>query len=196
MKGLITLGGDTVEDKKIVDLYWERSEAAISETEKKYGKYCHYIAFSILHSEEDSDECVNDAYLAAWNAMPPHKPNRLASFLGKLTRNLAINRYVHNRAQKRSAPTELILDEVGEFIPDSDGSRPIADEIALKDAINSFLSSLKKRERILFIRRYWYLCSVESLARDLNMSVSNVKVTLLRTRGKFKAYLENEGIDI
>lgn len=185
-----------MEDKMIVALYWERSEDAIAETQTKYGKYCHAIAYNILHSDPDAEECVSDTYASAWDAMPPHKPERLSTFLGKLTRNHAINRYYHNRAQKRSAHTELVLDEVSEFVPDRSTSGSIADEIALKDAINRFLASLPKQTRIIFVRRYWYMSAIREIALDYNLSESKVKVTLMRTRGKFKAYLEEEGIEI
>lgn len=184
-----------MDDRMIVDLYWERSETAISETEKKYGKYCHTIAYRILHSKEDAEECVNDTYSAAWEAMPPHKPNRLSTFLGKLTRNIALNRYLHDHAEKRFAPTELILHEVEEILPDP-ASEDTADEITLKDAINGFLASLPQQTRIIFVRRYWYLSRVKEIARDLGLTESNVKVILLRTRNQFKAYLKKEGIEL
>jgi RNA polymerase sigma-70 factor (ECF subfamily) len=110
-----------MEDKRIVELYWERSDTAIAETEKKYGRYCHYIAFNILNSSLDAEECVNDTYVKAWEAMPPHKPERLGGFLGKLTRNIALNRYAENRAQKRSPHTaDLVFEEAAGLIPDPD----------------------------------------------------------------------------
>ena len=184
-----------MEDKMIVDLYWERSEAAIAETEKKYGKYCHTVASRILQSEEDAAECVNDTYLAAWNAMPPHKPQKLSTFLGKLTRNLALNRYFHDHAEKRFAPTELILHELEEILPDP-ASEDVADELALKDAINGFLATLPWQTRVIFVRRYWHLSDIKEIARDLGLTAGNVKVILHRTRLQFKAYLEKEGIEL
>lgn len=185
-----------MEDKKIVELYWERSETAIAQTQDKYGRYCHCIAYNILYSNEDAEECVNDTYLRAWDSMPPHRPERLSAFLGKITRNLALDRYDRARAQKRSAGIELALDELGECIPDSKGEMPISDEIALRDAINSFLASLPTQTRKVFVRRYWYLSAVKDIACDLEMSESNVKVLLLRTRQRFRSYLEKEGIVI
>ena len=185
-----------MEDQRIVELYWERSEDAITETQKKYGRYCHIIAYNILYSDEDAEECVNDTYLKAWDAMPPHKPERLSTFLGKITRNLALDRYSRSRAQKRVAVgTELILGELEECIPDA-GAADVSEEMILRDAINGFLGSLPKQTRILFLRRYWYLCSIKEIARDFAMTENRVKVTLLRTRTKFKAYLEKEGIVI
>ena len=107
-----------MDDKQIVALYWERSETAIAETEKKYGKYCHYIARSILYSDRDAEECVNDTYQKAWETMPPKKPERLSAYLGKLARHIAINRYIYERAQKRTPDVEAIFTEAEEFIPD------------------------------------------------------------------------------
>ena len=183
-----------MEDKKIVDLYWERSEAAILETQTKYGRYCHHIAYNILFSEEDAAECVNDTYIKAWRAMPPHRPERLSAFLGKITRNTALDYCIHNNAKKRSGYTTLILDEMEECIPDPKSKTDLSDELALKDAINGFLQSLPQQTRIIFLRRYWYLSPIREIARDYDLTESNVKVTLHRTRNKFKHYLEKEGI--
>lgn len=185
-----------MEDNKIIELYWERSETAITETQNKYGRYCHYIAYNILYSNEDSEECVNDTYLRAWDSMPPHRPERLSAFLGKITRNLALDRYDRSRAQKRSSNVEVALSELEECIPDVRGGLSVADEIVLRDAINGFLASLPVRTRKVFVRRYWYLSTVKDIACDLDMSESNVKVLLLRTRQRFKSYLEKEGIVI
>lgn len=183
-----------MEDQKIVELYWERSETAISETQNKYGNYCYYIAYHILYSHEDSEECVNDTYLKAWEAMPPHKPSKLSVFLGKITRNLSLDRYDKKMAQKRMTSTHLILDEMEECIPDTSTSRDLTEEIVLRDAINAFLKSLTEQTRIVFMRRYWYLCSVSEISGDLGLSESNVKIILHRTRKKFKEFLEKEGI--
>lgn len=186
-----------MDDNKIVDLYWERSEAAISESQKKYGRYCHSIAYNILCSHEDAEECVNDTYIKAWNAMPPHRPERLSAFLGKITRNTALDRYVYAKAKKRSdGRTEVVLEEMAECVPDAKTSRCLADELALKEAINGFLRSLPAQKRIIFLRRYWYISSIREIADDYGLKESNVKVTLLRTRKMFKVYLEKEGIEL
>ncbi|MBR5615882.1 MAG: RNA polymerase sigma factor [Clostridia bacterium] len=183
-----------MDDQKIVDLYWERSETAIKETQRKYGKYCHAIAYAILHSDEDAEECVNDTLLRTWNSIPPAKPNRLATFLGKITRNLSLDRWEKNNAQKRSGPVEVVLDELGECIPDADSMLDPTDKIALSDAINSFLEELPVQTRQIFMRRYWFMSAVKDIARDVDMSESAVKVSLMRTRNAFKAHLEKEGI--
>ena len=185
-----------MEDTRIIDLYWERSQDAIKETQKKYGRYCHYIAYNILYSDEDAKECVNDTYIKAWNAMPPHKPERLAAFLGKLTRNTALDLYGYYKAEKRNSTTAVVLDEMAECIPDPKSQTPMEDTIALKMAINGFLASLPQKTRIIFLRRYWYLCSIKQIASALRMTESNIKTILHRTRKLFKEYLEKEGITI
>lgn len=184
-----------MDDKQIVALFWERSEDAIAQTEKKYGRYCHYIARNILYSDQDAEECVNDTYQKAWETMPPKKPELLSAYLRKITRYIAINRYIHDHANKRSLGMQVILDEAEEFIPDPHGG-DILDEIYLRDVINSFVASLSQEVRVVFVRRYWYMSSVKDIARDYGMTESNVKVTLMRTRNRFKEYLEKEGISI
>ena len=185
-----------MDDQKIVDLYWERSEDAIKETQKKYGKYCYHIAYTILYSNEDAEECVNDTYLRAWGAIPPAKPNRLSTFLGKITRNLALDRLEKNQAQKRGGAIEIALDELSECIPDADSTRDPVDEIVLGDAINAFLGGLPPKTRQIFVRRYWYMSSIKSIARDVGMSESAVKVALMRLREAFRLHLEKEGIEL
>ncbi len=181
-----------MEDKKIVMLYWERSEDAIRESEKKYGKYCYTVAYNILHSQEDSAECVNDTWRGAWDSIPPEKPKRLQSFLARITRNIAIDRYRHNNAQKRSGEVESAIDEYWECIPSADAS--IEDELLLKMAVNGFLATLDTKTRVIFMRRYWYLMSVKDIAKGMSLSESYVSVVLHRTRNKFKDYLRKEGI--
>ena len=181
-------------DAEIVALYHARDEAAIAESARKYGKYCHSIARAILLSDQDAEECVNDTYVRAWNSMPPHKPSRLATYLGKLTRNLSISRHRHAHADKRWAGSEVVYDEMAECLPDVGSATELSDEIALRDAINSFLASLPKRTRMVFMQRYWYFCPVATIARQMGMSESDVKVTLMRTRNRFREHLDKEGI--
>ena len=181
-----------MEDERIVFLYWERDENAIRETEIKYGRYCHAIAYHILDSHEDAEECVNDTWNGAWNAMPPEKPTRLSSFLARITRNIAIDRYRHNNAQKRTAEVEVAMEEYWECIPNGEAS--VEDMLALKQAINGFLARLDARSRVIFMRRYWYSMSVKAIADSMRLSESHVSVILHRTRSKFKDYLTKEGI--
>ncbi len=183
-----------MDDRKIVELYFERSESAIAETEKKYGRYCHSIAYNILASNEDAKECVNDTYMRAWGAIPPKKPEKLSAFLGKIVRNLALNRYAYNNAQRRSKNLDTVLSEVEEFLPSLEGD--VSDGLAVKEAINSFAATLSERDRIIFVQRYFYLCSVADIARKRGISENNVKIILARTRNKLKVHLEKEGIVI
>ena len=183
-----------MEDKQIVDLYWSRSEDAIRETEKKYGSYCRKIAMNILSNELDAEECVNDTYLKAWEAMPPHRPERLSTFLGRITRNLSLNRYARDRAQKRAPLVETVYEELAELIPD--GEDTPSDSAELSAAINGFLATLSPKNRIIFVQRYWYLCPIKEIAQNRALSEGAVKVSLCRTREKFREYLKKEGITV
>ena len=180
-----------MEDKRIVDLYWMRSESAISETDKKYGKYCRYIAERILESEEDAREVQNDTYLQVWNTVPPERPNSLRAYLGVICRNLSLNRYEASHAQKRSGEVSLALDELSECI----ASREEQDDIneRLCELLDSFLATLPKRTRRVFLRRYWYASSISEIAKDYGMSENNVTVLLHRTRKTLAQLLQKEG---
>ncbi len=183
-----------MDDREIVELYFERSEDAISETDKKYGRYCKSIAENILHSAESAEECVSDAYMSAWSSIPPTRPWRLRAYLARLTRNNALNRYARERAQKRNAGVEAVLDEIEELIAAPDGD-PV-DLIAIRDGLNEFLASLPRRTRIIFVKRYWYLASIREIADEIGVSETSVKVSLYRTRGDLKQFLEKKGITI
>ncbi len=186
-----------MEDKQIVDLYFERSEDALTETQKKYGRYVNHIAYNILTSTEDAKECVNSAYYRVWNAIPPAKPANLGTYLGKIVRNVALDMYDKYSAKKRGAgQMELVLEELKECISLSKPVEKIVDEIILKEVLNRFLGELSKQARVVFVKRYWYLSSVKEIARECGMSESNVKMTLLRTREKLKKYLDNEEITL
>lgn len=186
-----------MDDKQILDLYWERSEVAISETSKKYGKYCRYIAFNILHNDEDSEECVNDTYLRAWNSIPPNRPSVLKTFLGKITRNLSLDRYELLNAKKRNGgQMPLVFDEIQECIPSLDSTENIVEEIALTDILNRFLSSLSLEQRKIFMRRYWYLSPIKEIATEYGMSESKIKMSLFRSRNELKKLLEKGGISV
>ncbi len=184
-----------MEDKQIIELFWMRVETAIAETSNKYGKYCYYIAYNILHNEQDSEECVNDTYLRAWNTIPPQKPNNLATYLGKITRNVALDKYRYYKREKRGqGQVMFVLEELEECLPAEKDTEQEVSEKILADAINSFLRTLPVEKRKIFMRRYWYFSSVGEIARDFSLSESNVKVILLRTRNKLKDFLEREGI--
>ncbi len=181
-----------MDDRAIIDLYFKRSEKAISETDKKYGRYCRYIASNILRSDTEAEECVDDAYMNTWSAIPPAKPNSLRTFVGRITRNLALNRYEYKRAQKRYAGIEATLDEIEQIISAPEES--FVDTITLRDALNEFLGSLSRKARIIFVKRYWYLASVKEISQEMDSSESSVKVSLHRTRCELKEFLEKKGI--
>ncbi len=184
-----------MEDKAIVDLFFARSETAIEETQKKYGRYCHAIAKGILSSEEDAKECVSDAYVGAWNSIPPQNPENLATYLGKLTRNASLDRLRERKAKKRGENSPCVsLDELAECIPSEGGD--IAEAMTLRDAVNSFLRSLPRETRIIFMQRYWYFRSVGDIAHERGITSAGVSMTLSRTRKKLREYLEKEGISI
>lgn len=186
-----------MDDSKIIELYLDRSEQAISETSKKYGRYCHYIAYTILHNDEDSEECVNDTYLRTWNAIPPNRPNRLQTFLGKITRNLSLNKWEKLSAEKRGAgQISIILDELAECIPNNENVENIVEDMVIKDILNHFLDRLPDETRQIFVRRYWYMSPVKEIAHEYGLSESKVTVTLFRTREKLKTILQKEGIKL
>ena len=184
-----------MEDNRIVDLYWLRCEEAIAETASKYGSYCYAIAYNILHHAEDAKECVNDTYLGAWNAMPPHRPAILRTFLGKIARRASLKRWRDTRREKRGGgETALALDELAECVP---SNASVEEEILaaeLSNALNRFLGELPEIERKVFVCRYWYLDSIEKISRDFHYSNSKVKSMLYRTRTKLRLYLRQEGI--
>lgn len=183
-----------MEDVKIIDLYWQRSEAAIDETEKKYSRYCHSISFHILHSEEDAEECVNDTWLSAWNAMPPRRPICLSTFLGRITRNLSLDRFKRYTAEKRgSGQLELALDELDQVIPAADIEEAVHEK-ELTRALDQFLESLSKEKRIIFVKRYWYFLPIKTIAEQMGTSEKQMNSALFRLRKKLKAYLEEEGV--
>ncbi len=182
------------QDARIIQLFWQRSESALVETSAGYGSYCMYIADHILRDRQDAEECVNDAYNKLWNLIPPNRPRSLSAFLGKIVRDLAIDRLRKNLAGKRgAAETVSIMDELGELTQKEDDTYSLDDKILLKDLLNQFLSSLPKEKRVMFMRRYWYLNSVRDIAKDFGLSESNVKVTLLRIRKELKEILVKEG---
>ncbi len=184
-----------MKDREIIDLYWERNEGAISATAVKYGKYCYSISYNILHNAEDADECVNDTYMGAWKSIPPQHPECLATYLGKITRNLSFNRLKQYTAKKRGlGQTELVLSELEDCIPARMTPEQIVDEMILVKSINQFLRLQPDQNRNIFIRRYWYLYSIRDIAKAYGLSESKVTALLFRIRNKLRLHLEKEGI--
>ncbi len=186
-----------MEETEILDLYFARSEQAITETDRKYGNYCRQVAYRILYSHPDSEECVNDAYLKTWNVIPPRRPSPLKVFLGKITRNLALDRWDWNHAAKRGGgEMTASLEELRECIPSPRDTEQILENKALVQALNTFLGKLPTESRKVFLRRYWNLSPIKEIAAYYGLSESKVKMLLLRTRQALKTYLEQEGIGL
>ena len=183
-----------MEDQKIVELFFDRSENAISETERKYGRYLSKIAYNILFDSEDSKECVNDTYMKAWNNIPPQKPQVLSSFLAKITRSLAIDIFRKKHAEKRKGSEfALSLSELDECIPDKFSPENIFEQKELSESINRFLSSLSKENRDIFVCRYFYSDSIKDISSFFGTSESKIKSSLFRSRKMLKKHLEKEG---
>lgn len=186
-----------MEDTKIVQLYWDRDSQAISETAAKYGNYCTSIALNILGNNEDAEECINDTYMNAWNSMPPHKPDILSAFLGKITRNLSFNRYKHNRAKKRGgSEISAVLDELSECVSDKNDIEQEIEYKELVKAIDSFLDTLSPEKRNIFLCRYWYTDSISEIAKQFHMKENTVSMTLHRIRARLQKYLMERGYEL
>ena len=184
-----------MEDSKIVELYFDRNETAIQASQEKYGPYCLAVAQNILADQGAAEECVNDTWLRAWDAMPPHRPPPLSAFLGKITRDLALNRWRGRRAAKRGeGEVPLALVELEECLAGGETPEELLDAKALGEAVTAFLQTQPVLKRIIFVRRYWYLNSVPVIARHLSTSESKVKSTLYRMRQELREKLEKEGL--
>ena len=184
-----------MDDVTIVQLFWDRSEKAIEAVSSKYGRYCHAIAKNILTSPEDAEECVNDTYLATWNSIPPKRPTVLPPFLGRITRNLALNRFNKEHAEKRGGGNlPLVLDELSEVIAGSESADSELYRKELLSVINDFLASLPSDKRKIFVCRYWYSDSVKDIAGRMKMTENNVSVSLNRMRNQLRTKLLEGGL--
>ncbi len=183
-----------MDDEKIIELFFDRNELALGETEKKYGRYCFAISFRILNSNEDSEECVNDTWLSAWNAIPPKRPDSLRGFLGRICRNISLDRLDFLKAEKRNGNVTEAFEELEAFLSGSE--EDIEQEMFMREAVNRFLESLDRKTRIIFMQRYWYFCSVAEIAEGMGITENNVRVTLHRTKLKMRSFFEKEGITI
>ena len=180
-----------MEDNRIIELYFSRDEEAIRHMADKYGAYCAAVAMSILHSEPDAEECVNDTYLKTWNSSPPTRPHSLKLFLARITRNISINRHRALHSDKRNRDLEVSLSELEACLPDSDNMNGGGGELGA--LLNEFLGKQSKVDRIVFVQRYWYSLSAAEIAAEQGMSENTVWVKLHRTRERLRNYLTERG---
>ena len=186
-----------MDDQRIVELYLLRDEAAIEHTKEKYGNRLRSLSYGIVADSQTAEECENDTYMKIWNTVPPHEPRTyLYPFLARIIRHISLNCCRSRNSLKRSAFVCELTSEMEQCIPSQNDLSCLIDDIAFGEAINSFLSSLNKEKRTIFVRRYWYLDSIENIATRLALSESKVKTTLFRCRGKLREHLEKEGYTI
>ena len=181
-------------DTEIINLFFERSEQAITELAKKHGSAVARVARNILGNKQDAEECVNDTYLGAWNAIPPQRPNPLRTFVCKIARNLATMKYHSNTAEKRNSQYDLALDELEDYLADKSGVEEAYEAKELAEAINSFMATLSYTDRFIFTRRYWYSDPVRDIAKMAHSTTNSVAVRLFRIREKLRLYLVKEGL--
>lgn len=185
----------SVEDMKIIELYFARSEQAIQETDRKYGHYCFRIANNILENQEDAEEAVSDTYLTVWKSIPPTRPSVLTAFLGKITRHISLDLWRKRFAGKRGAgETAVVLEELEECVAASDSPEDAVRAKELRKALASFVNALPEREQKIFVSRYWYLRSVRYISDRTGLSESNIKTMLFRIRGKLRTFLIEEDL--
>ncbi len=187
---------ERLEDGQIIELYWNRDQRAIGETEGKYGRLLHSIAWNLLHSREDAEECVNDTYLRAWDAIPPTRPGAFKTWLGQITRNLSLDRWKSRRAEKRGGGAELLLGELEDCLPAPGGPERTVEDQELAELLGVFLRGLSREGRAMFLRRYWYGESMAEIARALGCGEGKVKSSLFRSRKALRDCLEKEGIGL
>lgn len=185
-----------MDDREIITLYQSRDETAITETDRKYGPFCRRVAENILTVREDAEECVSDTYHAAWNAIPPQEPRSLRAFLGRIVRNLSLDRWRAGRARKRYNGVEVLLSELEDCVPDGETAEEALDRRALGETISRWLDGLPEEERRLFLRRYWYGDAVKTLAEEAGCTENQMAQRMLRLRKQLRRVLEAEGVDL
>ena len=183
----------SLDDSKIIELFYERSEQAIIELSNKYDKLCKKIANNILNNSLDTEECVNDAYLGLWNTIPPQNPNPLAAYVCKIVRNLAIKKYHNNTATKRNSVYDISLDELENCFGALQTVEDDYNLMLLSEEIDNFLDGLDEENRVIFVRRYWFADSISEIADRLSMSNHNITARLFRMRENLKKHLKKEG---
>ena len=185
-----------MEDGEIVELFFARSEEAIAALAEKYGPLCGSIAKNLLGDRRDAEECLNDAWLAVWNTVPPQRPEPLSGYVCRIVRNLAVKRFHANTARKRNGSYDMALEELAECFPAAGSAEEAAEAGEAAETVNAFLAGLDESSRILFVRRYWYADSIEALAARFHTGRHNVSVRLSRIRKALKKYLAKEGIGL
>lgn len=183
-----------LEDEKIIDLFFKRSENAITELSQKYGQLCMTVSMNILGNTEDAEECVNDSYLGIWNAIPPHKPDNLTAFLCRIVRNLSLKRCSHNSAEKRKSNYGVCIDELDECLPSENTVESELELNELSGTLDNFISQLDKTNRFLFVRRYWFMDSYESLSKATGIKEQAIRTRLSRIRSNLKKFLAEQGV--
>ena len=181
-------------DEKIIELFFERSEQAIKEVDIKYGRVCHNISYNILHDRMDAEECVNDTYLGAWNAIPPARPNPLLTYLCKIVRNLSLKRYYMKEAVKRNSTYDVAMEELEAYLSSPNTVEAEVEAKELARIIESFLDTLSAENRVIFLRRYWFSDTYSDIAQRVGLTEKNVSVRLTRTRSKMREYLLERGV--
>ena len=183
-----------LEDEKIIELYWARHESAIDETDKKYRTFCMYISRNILNNISDSEECINDTWLAAWNTIPPERPVHLSAFLGKIVKNLSLKKFRYNNSEKRRKEVTVSIEEISESAVSISDTESRTDSGELAYIISEFLRGQSQEKRVMFLRRYWFFDSYSQISELMGVSEESVRVSLMRLRKKLKKYLEERGI--
>jgi RNA polymerase sigma-70 factor (ECF subfamily) len=185
-----------MQDAEIVELYWNRDERAITESDRRYGAYCRRIALNILSCMEDCEECLNDTWHRSWDNMPPQRPSSLAAFFGRIVRNLSISRYRASHAKKRLCGITVLLSELDDCVPAPQSVTQAFEGRLLTEAIEGWLARLPADDRVLFVRRYWYGDAVNALAKECGHTQNQMAQRMLRLRKSLKAALEQEGISV
>lgn len=185
-----------MEDEKIIDLFFDRSEQALTELDAKYGKFCRRLSHNILNDRRDTEECLNDAYLALWNAIPPERPHPLLTYLCKTVRNLSLKLYHRKTALKRNSAYDVVMEELEDCLPSPDTVEAEADAKELTRLIEAYLDTLSQENRVIFIRRFWFSDSYADIARQTGLTEKTVSVRLTRLRKQLKQYLTEKGVII
>ena len=185
-----------IDDEKVVEMLWGRCEDALSVIERSYGRLVYSLSYNILHVNEDAEECVSDALLAVWNTIPPKRPKSLLAYICSLVRNISFNRYDYNHASKRNGEMNVILDELDEAIPSSENVAEDVESGRISEVINAFLAEEKEKDRIIFVRRYYYSDGISDIAERVGISEAAIAMRLSRMRTRLKKKLEEEGINI